>query len=136
MDQKFQRSGRTPSLGFFLKVAKLGLCPWAGQQCGRWTRGCVHSPGCGRGPRKGRRTGADETRGLTFVARRPGLVAVVAGDAQDPLLDGREPRGPASEVLHRARPFQVLLDRLVHHQVLELPELGTDVRQSPGTDVR
>ena len=74
--------------------------------------------------------------GLTFVARRPGLVAVVAGDAQDPLLDGREPHGPAGEVLHRARPFQILLNRLVHHQVFELPELGADVGQSPGADVR
>lgn len=73
---------------------------------------------------------------LTFVARRPGLVTVVAGDTQDPLLDGREPRGPAGEVLHRARPFQVLFDRFVHHQVLELPELGTDVGQSPGADIR
>lgn len=75
-------------------------------------------------------------RGLTFVAGCPGLVAVVAGDAQDPLLDGREPRGPAGEVLHRARPFQVLLDGLVHHQVLELTELRADVGQSPRADVR
>lgn len=75
-------------------------------------------------------------RGLTFVARCPGLVAIVAGDSQDPLLDGREPHGPARKVLHRARPFQILLNRLVHHQVFELPELGADVRQSPGADVR
>lgn len=60
---------------------------------------------------------------LTFVARRPGLVAVVAGDAQNP-LDGREPHGPAGEVLHRARPFQILLNRLVHHQVFEPPSWG------------
>ena len=36
---------------------------------------------------------------MTFVARRPGLVAVVAGDAQDPLLDGREPHGPAGALM-------------------------------------
>lgn len=72
---------------------------------------------------------------LTFVARRPGLVAVVAGDAQNSVLNGSEPRRPAGEVLHRARPFQILFNRLVHHQVLELPELGADVRQSPGTHI-
>lgn len=80
---------------------------------------------------------AGELRGsLTFVARRPGLVAIVACDAQDPFLDGRESHWPASEVLHGSRPFQILLDRLVHHQVLKLPELRADVGQSPRADVR
>lgn len=78
----------------------------------------------------------DYIGGLTFVARRPGLVAIVACDAQDPFLNGRESHWPASEVLHGARPFQILLDGLVHHQELKLPELRADVGQSPRADVR
>lgn len=73
--------------------------------------------------------------GLTFVAGGPGLVAVVAGDTEDPLLDGGEPHGSAGEVLHGARPLQVFFDGLVHHQVLQLPQLRADVGQPPGADI-
>lgn len=74
-------------------------------------------------------------RGLTFVAGGPGLVAVVAGDAEDALLDGGEPHGRAGEVFHGAGPLQVLFNGLVHHQVLELPQLRADVGQPPGADI-
>lgn len=74
--------------------------------------------------------------GLTFVAGCPGLVAIVACDAQDALLDGCESHRSTGEVLHRAGPFQILLDSLVYDQVLELPELRADVGQSPRADVR
>lgn len=74
-------------------------------------------------------------RRLTFVAGGPGLVAVVAGDTEDPLLDRGEPHGSAGEVLHRAGPLQVLFDGLIHHQVLQLPQLRADVGEPPGADI-
>lgn len=67
---------------------------------------------------------------LTGVAGTPGLVTIIASDPQDPLLDGR-----AVDVLHWARGLEVLLDGLVHHQVLELSELRADVRKPSGAHV-
>ena len=67
---------------------------------------------------------------LTLVTRTPRLVSIVAGDAQNPLLYGR-----AVDVLHGAGGLQVLLDGLVHHQVLELSELRADVGKPSGAHV-
>lgn len=68
--------------------------------------------------------------GLTLVARAPGLVSIIAGDPEYSLLYGR-----AVDVLHRARSLEILFDGLVHHQVLELSELGADVRKPSGAHV-
>lgn len=65
---------------------------------------------------------------LTLINRIPRLVAIIARDSQDPLLDGR-----AVDVLNWSRWLQVLFNRFVHHQVLELAELGADVGQPSGT---
>lgn len=86
------------------KSCKAGSASAGGQQGGGWARRSGRSPaardkGGDDGPAEGGGDGGGGG-GLTFVARCPGLVAVVAGDAQDPLLDGREPHGPAGEVLH------------------------------------
>lgn len=67
---------------------------------------------------------------LTIVACTPRLVSIIAGDSQYSLLYGR-----AVDVLHRAGRLEVLFDGLVHHQVLELSELGADVRKPSGAHV-
>ena len=67
---------------------------------------------------------------LTLVARTPGLVSIIPGDPQYPLLYGR-----AVDVLDWAGGLEVLLDGLVHHQVLELSELRADVRKPSGAHV-
>lgn len=65
-------------------------------------------------------------KALTFIAGSPRLVAVVACNPQDPFLDGCESYGSTGEVFH-GPPFHILLDRLIHHQIFELPELRADV---------
>lgn len=67
---------------------------------------------------------------LTIVACTPGLISIIAGDSQYPLLYGR-----AVDVLDWAGGLEVLFDGLVHHQVLELSELGADVRKPSGAHV-
>ncbi len=65
---------------------------------------------------------------LTLINGIPRLVAIIARDSQDPLLDGR-----AVDVLNWSRWLQVLFNRFVHHQVLQLAECGADVGQPSGT---
>ena len=68
---------------------------------------------------------------LTIVDCVPRLVSIIAGDSQYSLL-----YRCTVDVFDRPGGLQVLLDGLVHHQVLELSELGADVRQPSGAHVR
>lgn len=67
---------------------------------------------------------------LTFVACTPRLISIIAGDSQYSLL-----YGCAVDVLNWAGGLEVLFDGLVHHQVLELPELRADIRKPSGAHV-